>query len=134
MCEQLSIDFGKAEKSTYDNRKIGMAFICFEDQLMNYSSDLKFSTSTSNWRNFQKRLGLGDYGGKFNPEVVLDCIAKLIDEVESKQLSHVENLDKLYDLVLGLENSMKLIHALKKISEVAKVAGTEVRVMIGKVI
>ena len=78
MYEQRFIEFDKQVKAnTSDNRKMGVSFICFEDQLMNFSSNLRFSTSTSNCRNLQQAIGMGDYGGVLDPERIINGIIKI---------------------------------------------------------
>lgn len=117
--------------SESDTRKVGMAFVCFEDQLMNFSSNLRFSTPTSNWRALQNALHLGDYGGSFNPEYVLQSIDKFVEEVESMQLSENIDMSELYKKHFKITNAKELIKRLKNISIAAQVANTNVRVMIG---
>jgi hypothetical protein len=117
--------------SEKDNRKIGVAFICFEDQLMNYSSNHRFSTPTSNWRALQQALQLGDYGGSFDPDYVITSIDSLIEMVHQKQLYENIDLDEIYKKHYGVIRGTELLKRLRDTAIAAQVAGTKVRAMIG---
>jgi hypothetical protein len=132
MSEQQYIDFGNKEKATpIDNRKIGVAFICFEDMLMNYSSDLKFSTSTSNWRKVQNILGMGDYGGSLDPQHMIQSLEKISCEIGMASLSDPNCLDAIILKLYDIENGTVIFHKLFAIATAAAYAETKVRVMTG---
>ena len=131
---QQTIDFGKAEKSTQDNRKIGVAFICFEDQMMNYSSDLRFSTSTSNWRNVQQALRLGDYGGSFDPDSILKALQDVKDVVSAQALNDPSDMDDVIKKSYKIEHGTQMFGKLERIAIAAQEAGSKIRVMTGQFI
>lgn len=134
MCEQQLIQFDSIERKATptDNRKIGVAFVCFEDQIMNFSSDLKFSTTTKNWRNLQQALALGDYGGSFDPQSILNSLDEIDFQVNCAALNCHDSIDEIIFKKYKVENGVKLLNSLRKISEVAMHAGTNVRVMTAK--
>ena len=131
--QQQTIDFGDKAKSQ-DNRKIGVAFVCFEDQLMNSSSDLRFSTSTSNWRNVQQALGLGDYGGSFDPDAILEKLQDVKDVVSAQGLNDGDPMDGIIKKSYKIENGTQIFGRLEKIAITAQHAGTKVRIMTGQFI
>lgn len=112
-----------------DIRTTGMIIVMFEDWLMNGSSPYKFVVETSKWRKIQNKMLLGDYGGSFTPSQIHNGIDKITEEVSFQSLSFSGEVSNLYDNVIGIPNSMKIVEALKKIAEVAEVAGTNVRVV-----
>jgi hypothetical protein len=121
-------------KENSDSRKIGVAFICFEDQLMNYSSDLRFSTSTPNWRNAQQALRMGDYGGKLDPTYVLNRIEIIKGIINTYALSSNDSFDEIIEKVYKIKNGSKILEKLEAISIAAQISNTEIRVMIGNFI
>jgi len=134
MSGQQTIDFGKAEKSTQDNRRIGVAFICFEDQIMNHSSDLRFSTSTSNWRNVQQALQLGDYGGSFDPDTILKALQDVKDVVAAQALNDPSDMDDVIKKSYKIEHGTQMLGKLEGIAIAAQEAGSKIRVMSGQFI
>lgn len=134
MHNQQVIDFGEKPKSTYDNRKTGVTFICFEDQLMNSSSDLRFSMATSNWRNVQQALQLGDYGGHMDPQHILDRIQDIRYDIGLLALGDGGEIDTIIKNKYNFSNGTEVLNRLEKCAIAADVAGTQVRVMNGKFI
>jgi len=132
--QQQTIDFGDKAKAGYDNRKVGVAFICFEDQLMNSSSDLRFSLSTSNWRNVQQALRMGDYGGSFDPETILEKLQDIKDVVSAQSLGDGDSLDDIIKKSYKISNGSEIFGLLEKAAIAAQHAGTKVKVMTGKFI
>jgi hypothetical protein len=124
---QQTIQFEKA--TPVDNRKTGVAFICFDDQLMNYSSNLKFATPTSNWRKIQKIFKLGDYGGSFDPEQLQACIDEVKSEISFKYLSDPDCMDAIYKKTYDVDNATIIFEKLEKIIEAAKAANTRIKIM-----
>jgi hypothetical protein len=132
MSEQLYIDFQNKEKDTpIDNRKVGVSFICFEDMLMNYSSDLKFSTSTSNWRKVQNVLEMGDYGGSLDPQYIIKSLDKINCEIGIASLDDPNCLDAIILKLYDIENGTLIFQKLFSIAVAAIQAKTKVRVMSG---
>ena len=118
------------EKTTpVDSRKTGVALICFEDQLMNYSSNLKFITKTSNWRKVQMSLKLGDYGGSFDPEQLQTCIDEVKSEISVKYLSDPDCMDAIYKKTYDIDNATIIIEKLEKLIEAAKSGNTRIKIM-----
>jgi hypothetical protein len=117
------------KKQPVDNRKIGVAFVCFEDSLMNGSSNLKFSTSTSNWRNVQQALGLGDYGGTFSPDLLISEIKKIRQDIEIKSSQDANLHNEMFEKHYKIKDGIIVINKLAKIAKVAKVANTRVKVI-----
>ena len=134
MHNQQTIDFGDKAKVGYDNRKIGVSFICFEDQLMNSSSDLRFSMSTSNWRNVQQALQMGDYGGSLDPKTILERLQDIKDVVSAQSLGDGDPLDDIIKKSYKISHGSEIFGLLEKTAIAAQEAGTKVRVMNGKFI
>lgn len=123
--EEIPLEFPKAPKS--DIRTTGMMVVMFEDWDMNGSSPYKFVVETNKFRKIQGLLELGDYGGKMQPERVLSKIESLVYNIESQSLSDGGDMASIYAKVTNVDNAMKILQALKKICEVAQVAGTDIR-------
>jgi len=121
------INIMTTEAPKEEARKSGMMSVMFDDWNMNYSSPYKFTVKTSHWRKLQGLMGLGDYGGKFTPSEILSSISSVEDQVASQSLSFTGDMVSLYANVTEVEDAMKILQALKKIAEVAEVAGTSIR-------
>jgi len=135
MCEQQFIEFDKQVKATTsDNRKSGVSFICFEDPLMNYSSNLRFSMSTSNCRNLQQAIEMGDYGGVLDPERTLNGILKIKEYITSQSLIDPDCLEAIIQKKYGFDNGLLLISKLEEIAIASLFAGTKIRIMNGQFI
>ena len=135
MSEQKFIEFDKQVKATTsDNRKTGVSFICFEDQLMNFSSNLRFSTSTSNCRNLQQAIGMGDYGGVLDPERIINGITKIKEYITFQSLLDADCLDAIIQKKFGFDNGVILLNKFEEISMAAIVAKTHIRIMNGQFI
>lgn len=131
MCEQQLIEYDSIPNKAIpkDNRKIGVAFVCFEDQQINFSSNLKFSTTTKNWRNLQCELKLGDYGGSFKPESVLYSLEEFEYRVNILALNDSRGIDEIIFSNFNITNGTIIINKLRHISQAALYIGTNVRVM-----
>jgi hypothetical protein len=135
MCEQKFIEFDKQVKAnTSDNRKTGVSFICFEDPLMNYSSNLRFSTSTSNCRNLQQAIKMGDYGGVLDPERTLHGILEIKEYALSQSLVDPDCIDAIIKKKYGFDEGVTLLIKLEEICVAALFAGTQIRIMNGQFI
>jgi hypothetical protein len=131
MFEQKNIDLSLNANEKKDSRKCGVAFVCFEDQLMNYSSNLRFSTSTKNWRNTQQALKMGDYGGKFDPTYTLQRIDFIKNIVASYMLEGSDSKDVILEKIYNIKNGIEILEKLESICIAAQISNTQLRVMIG---
>jgi hypothetical protein len=129
--QQQSIDFKTPE--VQGPKKVNVAFVCFEDQTMNGSSDLLFSMPSQNWRNIQTHLKMG-FLGSFDPDVILQSLQTIQDAISGKALSSTEETDKVIKQHLGIENGTAVLGKLNAISVAAQSGNTKVRVMLGNFI
>lgn len=129
--EKIPLEYPKSTGS--DNRTVGMMTIMFDDWSMNGSSPLKFCVETPKWRKIQGIMGLGDYGGKFKPSEIIRGIEKINDLVAANGIE-TGDVASVYADVTGVDKAKKVLESLKKISEVAEAAGTDIRVINAQVI
>ena len=119
----------KPAQPRIDTRTIGTTIIMFEDLNISCCSPCVFNVETPVWRKMQNKLQLGDYGGTFLPDTILTAIEKLHSDVEYILLSRSDDLALVYSDETGVDSALQILTALRKIAEVAKVAGTRVYVL-----